>query len=141
MRPVKIAIRDALSADTAVSNLVPAAQVFSVEKATIPALPAIEVIGVSSERIDTGPLTRHALSVEVTVSHSDETGADKLLDSIVAAVRGRLLAAEHGERPIALPSGENVLVVLEATRWSISASDGAGVVRGASVSVTAEASE
>ena len=141
MRPVKVAIAAALAADTAVSNLVKDSQIFSVERATIPVLPAIEVIAITSARIDTGPMTRHELSVEVTVSHSDETGADKLLDSIVAAVRGRLLASEHAGRPIALPSGENVLVSLEGTRWSVSASVGAGVVRGASVALSVEASE
>ena len=121
--------------------MVPAAQVFSVEKATIPNLPAIEVIAITSQRVDTGPMVKHELSIECTVSHSDETGADSALDAIVAAVRGRLLAAEHGERPVTLPSGANVLVSLESTRWSISASGATGVVRGASIGLSAEGSE
>ena len=69
MRPVKTAIAAALQTDAAVSELVPAAQVFSVERSTIPTLPAVEVIGVTSERVGDGPMVRHDLSCEVTVSH------------------------------------------------------------------------
>ena len=140
MRSTKIAIAAALASDTAVSDLVPDTQIYAVEKATIPALPAIEVIGISSQR-QSNALVRHELSVECTVSHSDENGADKLLDSIVGAIRHRLSAAENSISPITLAGGANVLVSLESTRWSVSASVGAGVVRGASVALSVEASE
>ena len=95
MRPVKVAIATALAADDAVSALVPAAQIYATERATLPTLPAVEVIAVSSERVDDGPLVRHALSVEVTVSHATEDGADALLDDAVRAVRQRIDAAER----------------------------------------------
>ena len=45
------------------------------------------MIAVSSERVDDGPLVRHELSVEITVSHTTEDGADALLDELVRAVR------------------------------------------------------
>ena len=135
MRAVKLAIAAALRADAPVAELVPAGQIFAVERATLPALPAIEVIGVSSERVDTGPMIRHELSIEVTVSHRTEDGADALLDGIVTALRRRLLDAETSERPIALDTRESVLVELKGSRWSVSASGTAGVIRGASVAV------
>ena len=142
MRPVKLAIATALRADPAVGEQVPAAQVFAVERAVIPALPSIEIIGISSERIGDGPMIHHTMSVECTVSAITEDAADALLDSIVAAVRVRLLAAEYSTVPISLEDGGNVLVELEATRWSISAADKAGVVRGAiNRRVTAQVSE
>ena len=99
MRPTKLAIADALRIDPAVGELVPAAQVFAVERATVPALPSIEVIGVSSERIGDGPLIRHAMNVEVTASSPTEDGADLALDAIVAAVRARLSDAADSTRP------------------------------------------
>ena len=136
MRPVKVAIAEALRTDAAVSELVPDAQIFAVERATIPSLPALEAIGVTSERVDTGPMVRHELSVECTVSHPHEDGADTLLDAIVRAVRARLSDAEHSTRPIALASGEGVLVVVHGTRWSVSAKGTSGTVRGAAVALT-----
>ena len=69
MRPTKLAIADALGTDPAVAELVPDAQVFAVERATVPALPSIEVIGITSERVGDGPMVKHELSIEVTVSH------------------------------------------------------------------------
>ena len=119
MRATKVAIAAALAADDAISELVPAAQVFAVERATLPTLPAVEVIAVSSERVDTGPLALHSLSVECTVSHPTEDGADKLLDDIVRAVRARLSASEDSTRRIALATGEGCLCVLAGTRWSV----------------------
>ena len=89
----------------------------------------------------TGPMLRHSLSVECTASHQAEDGADALLDSIVRAVRGRLRDAEHSTRPIALASGEGCLCVLGGTRWSISAANTSGVIRGASVSLSVEVGE
>ena len=100
MRDAKLAIATALRSDTAVTERVPAWQIFAVERATLPTLPSIEVIGVSSERVDTGPLVRHSMAVEVTVSHPTEDGADELLDGIVTAVRRRLLDAERSDAPI-----------------------------------------
>ena len=58
MRPVKVAIAAALAADDAVSALVPAAQIYATERATLPTLPAVEVIAVSSERVGDGPMVR-----------------------------------------------------------------------------------
>ena len=75
------------------------------------------------------------------MSHPSEDGADALLDSIVAAVRVRLLAAEYSTVPISLAAGGNVLVELGGVRWSVSASDKSSVVRGASIAVSVEASE
>ena len=128
MRAVKVAIAAALRTDAAVSELVPAAQVYAVERATLPTLPAIEMVAVSSEVVDSGPLVRHELSVEITAAHSTEDGADELLDAIVRAVRQRL---GDENAPI-----EGCVVVLGATRWSISAANASSIVRGASVAVT-----
>ena len=136
MRKSKVAIASALAADAAVSEHVPASQVFAVERSTIPQLPAIEVIGLSSERADSGPLLVHELSVEVTVSSASEDAADELLNSIVGAVRARLSDAEQGGQPIALPTRETVVVELKGTRWSVSGSAASGVVRGASVALS-----
>ena len=141
MRETKLTIADALRADPAVGELVPVSQVLAVERAVIPTLPAIEVIAIGSSRVDGGPLVKHELSIECTVSHPSEDGADALLDSIVAAVRVRLLAAEYSTVPISLAGGGNVLVELGGVRWSVSASDKASVVRGASIGVSAEVSE
>ncbi len=141
MRPVKLAIAAALAADDGVAAVVPGSQIFSVERATVPVLPAVEIIGVTSERVGDGPMIRDSMSIEITVSAPTEDAADLALDSIVKAVRLRLADAAHGGRPISLADGGNVLVVLEATRWSISAADGASTIRGASGSVTAEVSE
>ena len=140
MRAIKTAVADALRTDPAVAELVPGTQVYAVERATLPTLPAIEVIGLSSERVDTGPMIRHELAVEVTVSHQTEDGADAALDSIVLGVRARLSDAEDSIRPMALANGQGVLVVVLGTRWSVSASDANGVVRGAGVRVDIEAS-
>ena len=141
MRASKLAIAAALAADPAVAALVPESQIFAVERATLPTLPAVELVGVTSERQDTGPLVRHELSIEITVSHASEDGADTLLDSIVAAVRSRLSDAEVESRPITLPDGSVVVIGLAGTRWSVSASDPSGVIRGAAVSLTVEVDE
>ena len=136
MRATKTAIAAALAADDAVSELVPAAQIYATERATLPTLPAVEVIAVSSERVGDGPMVKHELSIEVTVSHATEDGADTLLDAAVRAVRQRLDAAERQDPEIALASGEGCLCVLGGTRWSISAANTSGIVRGASISLT-----
>ena len=138
MRATKQAIAAALADDAAVSALVP--QVFAVERATLPTLPAVEVIGLSSEG-DTWPMVRHELSIEVTVSHAVEDGADEALDAIVRAVRARLFDAEQGERPIDLPTRAGLTVELKGTRWSTSASGASGVIRGASVGCAVLASQ
>ena len=141
MRAVKQALADALRADPAVAALVPATSVYATERAVIPSLPAVELIGLTSERIDTGPMVRHELAIECTVSHATADGADSLLDAIVAVVRGRLAASEDSTRPIPLASGEAALCVLGGTRWSISAADKATVIRGASIAVSCKVSE
>ena len=92
MRATKLAIAAALRTDAAVAELLPGSQIFSVERVTIPILPSIEVIAVSSERVDTSALIRHELSVEITASHTGEDAADESLDAIVRAVRRRLSA-------------------------------------------------
>ena len=141
MRATKTAIAEALRSATAVSALVPRTSVYAVEQSTVPTLPSIEVIGVSSERVDEGPMIRHELSIECTVSHQTENGADELLDAVVRAVRQRLDAAERSVAPITQEGGEGCLVVLAGTRWSISAANTAGVVRGAAIAVSVEVSE
>ena len=141
MRSTKLALAAALADDPAVLALVPAAQVFSVERATVPTLPAVEVIGVTSERVDTGPMVRHELSVECTVSHPTEDGADTILDAVVLAVRARLSDAEASTRPIAMATGEGLIVELRGSLWSISASDASSVVRGASIAVAVQVGE
>ena len=140
MRATKTAIADALRDDPAVSALVPVGQVFACERATVPSLPAVELVGVSSERVGDGPMVRHALSVEVTVS-TDRGRADELLDSIVAAVRARLAASETTFDPINLASGERALVALGGTRWSISAQSTSSVIRGAAITLAVEVAE
>ena len=141
MRATKTAIAEALRTDAAVSELVPRAQIYAVERATLPTLPAVEVIALSSERVDTGPMVRHELSCEITVGSATEDKADSLLDSIVRAVRQRLDAAERSVAPITQEGGEACLCVLGGTRWSVSAANTSGIVRGASVAVTGLVSE
>ena len=141
MRATKTAIAEALRTDAAVSALVPAAQVFAVERATIPTLPSVELIGVTSERVGDGPMVRHELSCEITAAHSTEDGCDELLDAIVRAVRQRLDAAERQSPAIALASGEGCLCVLAGTRWSISAANASSVIRGAAISLSVVVSE
>ena len=103
MRATKTAIAAALRSDNNVTKLVPREQIYAVERATLPTLPAVEVIGLSSERVDTGPMLRHELICEITVASATEDGADELLDGIVRAVRARLRDAEHSlTRPISL---------------------------------------
>ena len=141
MRPVKVAIAEALRIDPAVSELVAPTQIYAVERSTIPLLPSVEIIGVTSERVGDGPMVRHALSCEITVGSATEDKADGLLDGIVRAVRARLRDAEHSTRPIALASGEGCLCVLGGTRWSISAANASSVIRGAAIAVSVEVSE
>ena len=86
-------------------------------------------------------MVRHSLSIECTVSNPTEDDADALLDAIVQAVRLRLADAENSERPISLADGGNVLVELGGTRWSVSTAAASGVIRGASVALSVEASE
>ena len=76
-----------------------------------------------------------------TVSHPTEDGADTLLDGIVRAVRQRLVVAATSEAPIALAGGETAAIQLQGTRWSISASNSGGVIRGASVALAVAGSE
>ena len=141
MRATKVAIAAALRTDAAVSGCVPDAQIFATERAVLPVLPAVEVVALSSERVDTGPLARHELSVEITAAHPTEDGCDELLDAIVRGVRQRVIDAEHSTRPIALAGGEVCLCVLGATRWSISAANASSVIRGAAVALSVEVSE
>ena len=137
LRATKLAIAMALKSDKAIAALIPAAQIFSVERSTIPVLPAVELVGVTSEGVGDGPTIRHLLSVEITVAHSGEDAADELLAGLVLATRRRLGAAEHGRDPIALAGGGGILIELRETRWSISATASAGVIRGAAVAVAA----
>ena len=141
MRTVKLAVRDALVSDEAIRLLVPPPQIHSVERAVLPTLPSIEVVGVSSEVQETGPLIGHSMSVEVTVSHATEDGADERLDSIVAAVRVRLQAAEVETNPIVMPSGAVAVCELLGTRWSTSAGGQSGVVRGAAIALSCAVDE
>ena len=140
MRSTRIAIADAFKSDPAIASLVPAEQIFAVERSTIPALPAIELVGLTSERMDFA-LVKHAISVEISVSNASEDGADGALDQIVRAVRARLATAESTIDPIALPSAALVVVALEQTRWSVSAASQSSVIRAAAISLTAEVGE
>ena len=113
MRATKVAIADALRDDPAVSALVPSAQVFACERAVVPSLPAVELVGVSSERVGDGPMVRHEIyPSSVTVSSPTEDGCDELLDSIIRATRARLATSETTFDPINLASGERALVAL-----------------------------
>ena len=139
MRATKVAIAEALRIDPAVSELVPPGQVFAVERATVPVLPSIEILAIRSEASDY--LVTHELSVECTVSHPTEDGADERLDGIVRAVRARLLTAQDTTDPIALPDSERLSIEVSDTRWSISASDASSVVRGASIAVAVQVND
>ena len=86
-------------------------------------------------------MVRHLMDLECTVSHATEDGADELLDGLIQAVRRRVSDAESATRPIALADGQTAVCELLATRWSISASGGTGVVRGARVSLSCEVAE
>ena len=98
MRDAKIAIIKALAADPAVHALAPAC--YTVERAAVPQLPSIEAIAVSSERVGNGPMVRHLMDLECTVSHATEDGVDELLDGLIQAVRRRVSDAESATRPI-----------------------------------------
>ena len=135
MRTVKQAITKALADDDAVSALVPTERIYAVERSTLPTLPSIELIALSSEPQESGPMVRHSMSCEITVSDPTAEGADEQLSAIVAAVRRRLLDAALGSNPIALPDGSVAVCELEATRWSTSAGDTASVIRGAAVAL------
>ena len=138
MRPVRLAIAAALQDE--LTKLQIAASVHAVERATLPDLPAVEVIGLTSERVN-NVMVRHELSVEVTVSAADEDTADARLSDLVAAVRRRVSEAENGVSPISLDGGESAVPTLQGTRWSVSASGSGGVIRGAAVSLSCEVSE
>ena len=139
MRRTKQALAAALRGDPVLTELVPPGSIHAVERASIPTLPAVEIIAVSSEA--TEYLLRHELALEVTVSHTTEDAADEALNAIVAALRGRLLAAQSSLDPIADDTGSTVTVDLGGTRWSVSAKGSGGVLRGASVAVTVVSSE
>ena len=139
VRASKIAVAAVLA--EAVDGLVPANQVYSVERAVLPVLPSVEVIGVTSERQESGPLNRHELSIECTVSHPSEDGADEALDAIVAAIRGRLCEAETGIDPVVLPSGAVAVLELQGTRWSVSAGSASSVIRGSAISLAVAVDE
>ena len=138
MRAAKRAIAAALAAAL---DGVPASQIYAVERVTLPTLPSIEVIGLTSDLQETGPLIKHLLSIEVTVSNATEDGADEQLDGLVKAVRGRLLAASMQDEVIHMPGGAIALVTLGDTRWSTSAAGAAGVIRASAIGVTVEADE
>ena len=120
VRAVKLALAQAFRDDAVVAALVPGAQIFAVERATLPALPAVEVIGISSERVGNGPMIRHESERSRRRSRiRPKTASDEQLDAIVRAVRRRLGDAATSERPIALESREGVLVALGGlSRWS-----------------------
>ena len=99
------------------------------------------MIGVTSERQETGPLLRHQLSIEVTVTHASESGADTILDRIVGAIRRRLIDAETSERPIPLEDHTVALVELGGTRWSVSAGGPSSVIRGAAIALAVGSDE
>ena len=133
MRSSKIAIVAALAKYDAIIALVPSSNIHAVERSVLPTLPAIEIVGMSSERTDR-PLIRHQLSCEITVLSPTEDGADEALDGIVLAVRGRLSAAEAESDPIVLPDGATAQVELRDVRWSTTATDStSSIIRGAAI--------
>ena len=67
--------------------------------------------------------------------------ADTLLDTIVAAVRRRLLDAAIGTNPIILASGAVAVCELQGTHRSVSAGGPSSVIRGAAVSLAVGADE
>ena len=139
MRATKQALAAALRDDPALVELVPPGAIYAVERATIPTLPSIEIIGVQSAAADY--LVRHEMAIEVTVSHATEDAADAALDAIVQALRGRLIQAQAHADPIANAAGETLAVELGGTRWSVSANGQRGVIRGASVECSILVSE
>ena len=67
MRPTKVAIAEALRSDEQRDPHWSRPHRFSRSNAPrLPTLPAVEVIGLSSERVGDGPMVRHELSIEVT---------------------------------------------------------------------------
>ena len=133
MRAARLAIAQALRETRHVTALVDATSIHAVELATLPTLPSIEVIAISSETAD--QVQRHELAIEVTVSNVTEDEADAHLDAIVEAVRLRLLDS-YVELPISTLAGETVLADLGGVRWSTSATGTNGIIRGASISLT-----
>ena len=130
MRPVKLALAAALASDNTVTALVPPAQIFPVERATLPTLPAVEVIGLSSERVGDGPMVVHELISRGHGESRDRGRGRRAARRAVRAVRQRIGAAERSDAPITQEGGEACLCVLGATRWSISASAASSVIRG-----------
>ena len=59
MRAIKVAVAEALASDDDVAKLVPASQVFTTERSVVPTLPSVEVVAISSESQEGGPLIRH----------------------------------------------------------------------------------
>ena len=129
MRASKQALAAALRDDPDLTELVPPGSIHAVERATIPTLPSIEIIGVQSAAADY--LVRHEMAIEVTVSHATEDAADAALDAIVAALRTRLLRAQSTDQPIA-----GLSVELGGVSWPVSAKGTSGTVRGAAVALT-----
>ena len=129
MRATKQALAADLRADPALAELVPSSSIYAVERITLPALPAIEIIGIRSAPADY--LIRHEISIETTVSNATEDAADAQLDAIVSALRTRLLRAQSTDQPIA-----GLSVELGGVSWSVSAKGTSGTVRGAAVALT-----
>ena len=66
MRASKQALAAALRDDPDLTELVPPGSIHAVERATIPTLPRIEIIGVQSAAADY--LVRHEMAIEVGLS-------------------------------------------------------------------------
>ena len=139
MRASKVAIAAALRTDSNIDVF--STSIYAVERSVLPKLPSIEIIGVSSERVGNGPLARHTMRIEVTVGGQSEDDIDDRLDELVGAVRRRLDAAEQGIDPVVLADGQNAIIELGGSAWSVSAPGGGGVIRGASISLTCEVNE
>ena len=135
MRTVKVAIAKALAA------AVETVPVYAVERATLPTLPAVEVIGLTTKLQESGPLYRHLLAIEITASAATEDAADERLDDLAGSVCGRLMAAARRDDPILMPGDSIALVTVGDTRWSRSGRGASGVVRGVAIAVTVEADE
>ena len=138
MRATKKAIVEAFRADALID--IPNESIFSVEQAVMPKLPAIEVIAISTS-LQARPLVQHTMSVQCTVAGQTEGGVDDALDELVSTVRRRLSAAEHEYDDIVLDDGQAAVIELGGTNWSTTAQGSGGVVRGATVALTAIVNE
>ena len=111
--------------------------------ATVPTLPSIEVISVTSERL-AHALVKHEISIEATRSRTRPKTAPTKRSMASCRPSGAALATLSRRYDLVLtlpPDRTHVVVALEGTRWSVSANGANGVIRGASVRLSCEVDE